>query len=533
MFDPSSRLFPKKKTLTEKLPFVIRVNFGEILAESVSQISEAIVCSKCGGFMAGTDTIHTDAKIGLVYECPFCGTINPLSIENPAGYESMELVKEKEIEEVDDQSKEMEPTGRPWIACIDTSGSMAGSPLASVKESLLTTLSSLAAAERNIKFGLVEFGDTVRVHQFREGGVTEISPDIYNDFNGLLDMTQQNMSDSWLVDVDEDPELCRKGVKALRASGGTPLGPAMAVSLGMATSCKADRVVLLTDGQANVGIGSLNAPTPSGPTLYDKMAKMYRKTGTTVNMVGVLSGSHINLKTLGVMSELTRGSMYYVEQNDLRESIGRIAQGRRIASDVVIRMIGSKSAKLQDASGISHAEVEELKTKNQTAIGAVGRNDEIYLSIEPEDVVDDEIPLQLQVSYIDQDGKRRSRILTQRLPVTDELNDIANSMDPTLPGTFAVQKSAMKDIAIGNEMIGNIANSIQQLGKHADDPSLFERCAQKLRRFVEHARHQRRSFDTEVMCYCSPPSLNYVQRDYDYVDIRKRATITRADIFGA
>ena len=46
-------------------------------------------------------------------------------------------------------------------------------------------------------------------------------------------------------------------VKELRSGGATALGPALAVSVGLASTALGSRICLFTDGLANTGIGAV------------------------------------------------------------------------------------------------------------------------------------------------------------------------------------------------------------------------------------------------------------------------------------
>jgi hypothetical protein len=496
--------------------------------------------------MTTTDSLREDPTLGLVYECVFCGTLNPVRLELPRVADSMEIEITAE-QEAQTKHEAMEadrrPSGRPWIACIDVSGSMAGPSIESVKQSLLTTIDSLAGTGSGTRFGLIEFESEVRIRNLLDGSFVTIPPGSYSSFKAVQEKTRQLLDRVELAEVESNLGKCRKHIKELLADGGTALGPAMASALVLAAEYSADRVVLLTDGAANVGIGALEGPTIGGPSLYHHLAKGFKDIGTAVDIVGVVSGSHLHLRSLGALSQLTRGTMYYVGTDEIERSMKSLSGKEFIASDLVLRLIGPDSVGLTDVSGVSFYNAEELKEIGQMSLSSVSDNDEIYFRVEPRSEVSGSVTLQLQVSYLNQKGERKSRVFTKGLAVTSDEKEMINSIDPTLSSTYAVQKSAEQDMMLSDpdtmeaqtdgtqDLLSCTVKSLYEASQVSDQPSIFQKCARRISDTVHTIRERTSQWGgAHMLCY-SPPVYRLAKRDYQFVDALKRSRMSRDELF--
>jgi len=56
---------------------------------------------------------------------------------------------------------------------------------------------------------------------------------------------------------------------SLRVGGATALGPALAVAVGIASSSAGSKIMVCTDGQANVGIGNVS----NDPQFYTQIGQ--------------------------------------------------------------------------------------------------------------------------------------------------------------------------------------------------------------------------------------------------------------------
>jgi len=63
-------------------------------------------------------------------------------------------------------------------------------------------------------------------------------------------------------------------ISSLEEGGATALGPALLMAVAMASQVKGSKVILCTDGQANVGLGSLEG-TATSEELQERASEFY------------------------------------------------------------------------------------------------------------------------------------------------------------------------------------------------------------------------------------------------------------------
>jgi hypothetical protein len=233
------------------------------------------------------------------------------------------------------------------------------------------------------------------------------------------------------------------------------------------------RVVLLTDGLANEGIGALEGyqVTPA-EEYYGNIGKMFLDEGTAVDVVGIASGRGMELQTLGLLPEATGGQMYYVTPSELDRSLSELAGATLLGRDVEVRLVTPPGVTIKDASGVSRAVVDRLKKKGESKIGVVGENHELYFEVEPEkEIKEAEVPIQVQVTYTDEEGARRVRAVTTKLRVSKKEEEIMKTLDPTVGATFVTQKAGEESFSgereKGRKRIASFRKALKSRAKSA------------------------------------------------------------------
>ncbi|TET11992.1 MAG: VWA domain-containing protein [Candidatus Thorarchaeota archaeon] len=443
MLKTSSESFPASKRMMSDIPYVLRVEFRDLARDVTKITGKPIACYKCGGYLLSVDQIEDDPKVGKHFVCAFCGTLNVIEGEViVAGYDT-DFIVTPPPDKTETTTDMIAAGGRSFLALIDVSGSMSGANLAAVKRSLNTSIDSLAANSPDTLFGLIEFESSVLSRNMETGEAIKLPVDSFHSLDMIMESTKKLLDRIKMVPVGKNSAKLKKHVKALRDQGGTALGPAVGMAYVLAKHRNVDRVVLLTDGLANEGIGALEGyqVTPASK-YYENMGHMYREIGTALDVVGIASISGMELKTLGLLPEATGGQMYYVKPNELDRSLSDLAGASLLGRDVEVKLITPLGVKIKDASGVSRAVIEDFRKRSEGKIGVVGENHELYFQIEPEDELKvEEIPVQVQVTYTDEEGARRVRAVTTKLKVAKKEAELFETLDPTVGATFVTQKA--------------------------------------------------------------------------------------------
>ncbi len=443
MLKTSSESFPASKRMMSDIPYVLRVEFRDLARDVTKITGKPIACYKCGGYLLSVDQIEDDPKVGKHFVCAFCGTLNVIEGEViVAGYDT-DFIVTPPPDKTETTTDMIAAGGRSFLALIDVSGSMSGANLAAVKRSLNTSIDSLAANSPDTLFGLIEFESSVLSRNMETGEAIKLPVDSFHSLDMIMESTKKLLDRIKMVPVGKNSAKLKKHVKALRDQGGTALGPAVGMAYVLAKHRNVDRVVLLTDGLANEGIGALEGyqVTPASK-YYENMGHMYREIGTALDVVGIASISGMELKTLGLLPEATGGQMYYVKPNELDRSLSDLAGASLLGRDVEVKLITPLGVKIKDASGVSRAVIEDFRKRSEGKIGVVGENHELYFQIEPDgELKVEEIPVQVQVTYTDEKGARRVRAVTTKLKVAKKEAELFETLDPTVGATFVTQKA--------------------------------------------------------------------------------------------
>jgi hypothetical protein len=441
MLRTSSEAFPASREVLSDIPYVLRVEFGYLARETTKIVGKPIACHKCNGFLLSIDQIRDDPKVGKHFTCAFCGTMNVIEGEVVVAGDDTDFVVEPP--KIDSDAGVIGIGGKSFLALIDVSGSMSGANLAAVKRSLNTSIDSLASNSPDTMFGLIEFESSVVARNLESGEPVQLTQDSFASLDAIMDSTKKLLDRIKLVNVGKSAKKLKGHVQALRDQGGTALGPAVAMAYVIAKHRNVGRVVLLTDGLANEGIGALEGyqVTPASK-YYEDLGKRFLEIGTAVDVVGIASGAGMELKTLGLLPESTGGQMYYVTPNELDRSISELAGASLLGRDVEVRLVTPPNIAIKDASGVSRAVIETLKKKNESKIGVVGEDHELYFEVEPKrEIKESEVPIQVQVAYTDEEGARRVRVVTTKLKVSKKEDEILATLDPTVGATFVTQKA--------------------------------------------------------------------------------------------
>ncbi len=444
MLRTSSDMFPASRDVTRGLPYVVRIDFSELAREPRRIVGRPIACHKCGAVLLSADQIKEDSRIGRHFVCSFCGTLNVIEGEIvSAGSDTDFVVSPPPKETTTTETQPAPAAGKAFLAVIDVSGSMAGANLAAVKRSLSNSIDSLAANSPETMFGLIEFESSVVIRDLETGAPIQIPPGSYASLERVMDATRRLLDRVKMIPVGTNADRLKHHVRQLRDKGGTALGPAVAAAYVIAKHRGVGRVVLLTDGLANEGVGALEGyqVTPA-KEFYEQIARMFNDVGVIFDVVGIASGSGMELQTIGLIPEITGGQMYYVTPSELDKYMARLSGASILGRDVEVRVITPPGVRVGEVSGLSPEAARSLAGARSSRIGAVADTHEIYLSMEPTHEIESEtVPIQIQVEYTDDEGARHLRAVTTELKVARREDELLASFDPTLSAAFAVQKA--------------------------------------------------------------------------------------------
>mmetsp|Transcript_12684 Transcript_12684/g.19172 ORF Transcript_12684/g.19172 Transcript_12684/m.19172 type:complete len:810 (-) Transcript_12684:27-2456(-) len=239
-----------------------------------------------------------------------------------------------------DQLLPGEQTGVTWV-----------SRLQCCQAAISDQITRLADESPNTRVGLITFSNDVVVYGDGLCDPTHIAGSKLNDRDQLFELGEQ-LANKMNAGVKETQPVLDKRIFSLSEEGATALCPALIVAIGQASQSPGSRIILCTDGRANVGLGSLENLDDDG---QDKVAELYQdlgliaaKNGTSVSVLSI-KGTDCKLENIGALADATGGSVNIVEPENLTKEFASILDEEVIATNTTVKVLAHRAIYLVDA----------------------------------------------------------------------------------------------------------------------------------------------------------------------------------------
>ncbi|XP_034531883.1 circularly permutated Ras protein 1 [Notolabrus celidotus] len=431
---------------------VVSLSVGKLVdisqASCLESFQSPVICGKCSAALSCLSFIQRS-----VWVCEFCGHKNSVndSVERVcvgqlAGVHSDDIYLPNQS---DDVYQNLEDT--LVVFCVDISGSMSVttevtnssgsqahiSRLQGMQDALQRSLTSLLQQSPHRRVALVTFNDDVVIY----GDGTSV-PLTLSDW-ALLDydhIWQQSVAYTIPHCIAETYGQLAQRVQELSENGATCLGSAALASVAVASRYPGSKVILCTDGRANIGLGEIEqTPSPSSSSLasyfYRKLALEAVKSGVIISVM-TFEGTDCRLAEIGRLADTTGGRVNTV-------SIGTVAKEIQSASVDNVLATGV-TATLLAPEGVYFPYEDDKMSE----IGNVTKGLEITLqfAVKPEFtgvfLQRSTLPFQVQLSFKTRDQQKVMRIITELRPVTTCSGVWAGSLNTAVLGVHCVQLCA-------------------------------------------------------------------------------------------
>ncbi len=439
MFKTSFNRVLGRKTIKEDLPYVASLSFEDLGKPKQVITGKPIQCQKCGGVLTDPSKILKDPKIGTHFKCVFCGAVNVVDPKDLPTHlvDDVDFIIEEAIEI---KTTRPELTGDNIVAVIDISGSMSGGKLEAVKRSLAETIKDLKVNAPLSNFGLIAFESSVYLIDSNGKNVLSIGGDDIYSQQKIAEIFSHAKYNFEPIEKNADKWL--KAISKLQSMDMTALGPGLLGGYTLLKMRSGGRLLLLTDGLANVGFGGLESPSTAGKGFYKELAGSCNYGNIIVDVVGVReegTESRLALKTLGDLALETGGDVYYVTMDEIERTFADIRGKGYIARNVEVQMFTPPSLKLVDATGTAS---EALKPEEPVRLGGVTADREIYFEMEaPKEIKEEEIPIQAQIQYIDSEGRKHLRVISKTVKKAKDEDDYVKTYEPEISAAMRVQQA--------------------------------------------------------------------------------------------
>ena len=466
----------KKPTKKELYPYLYSIAFKELGKPKKETKNEPIRCKNCEAVFTDTNLIQEDLQKGSYYVCEFCGTINTIDktkiekkLPNDIDFILIEALKEgskkeKKITKVDITEGDL------YISVIDISGSMSGAKIQAVKKSLVQTLKDFKINSPTSKFVLIAFESSVYYYLRHDQNPFKSHGDLLFSLEGMKEGLKKSIKkDKFVGSIGEFAEGWIKKVESLRSMDMTALGPALYYAINTFELLNyTGRITLLTDGIANTGIGNLSGTNLGAKKFYKNMAELCNQNNIIVDVVGV-SGSGDNnemgLQTLGKLTDKTGGTLYLISSEEMESIFSELRQMKYVGRDVKVKIIVPPSINITNITGAFSS--KGAIRGSEINLGAITEDRELFLELEsPEGLIEkEEVPVQLQVEYIDKEGQKRMRVINDRVKVTKDIKEFKSQYDQKFNVMMNIQAAG------GGYYTGKAKESKERLKKFRNEIS--------------------------------------------------------------
>eukprot|EP01022_Parablepharisma_sp_SALTPOND_P016535 TRINITY_DN244_c0_g2_i1.p1 TRINITY_DN244_c0_g2~~TRINITY_DN244_c0_g2_i1.p1 ORF type:complete len:670 (+),score=77.61 TRINITY_DN244_c0_g2_i1:945-2954(+) len=481
---------------------VISVKAENLGDQIVYATGDPFYCSNCKAIFNSFSQ-----PVAEKWKCEFCGQENLLDLEKEEYPKSnyVTYLLEAKAPVKDGENIEHISSDISVVFCVDLSGSMDATQfykgeklkymnaahyitrLQCVKIAIDSQLTKMvnSPSTQNYKVGFVTFEEGVALL-----GDKTVPPKVYKEhvlsnFSTLLEdgivqapkYLSKPLKDSY-------PHLLDT-LKSLRTGGATALGPALLISVALATQGKpGSKVVICTDGLANRGLGSLGAgQEEKAGEFYNQVAEYAKSKGVTISVVTLVE-SGCRLDILSPIANLTGGDILRVNPMNLANDFETVLNEQVIATNVSVKAILHKALRFRNEN---EKHLSSDKTTLHRDIGNATKDTAITFeySVKPPKellVMKDvdlskisKVPLQAQIIYTNTAGKKCMRVLTQVQEVTHKKEEAVKNANKQVLGAHVAIKSA--EIADKGEFRQAQANAFHYAKMMGEDEEIREKVA--------------------------------------------------------
>jgi len=412
-----------------------------------------------------------------VWKCEFCGYQNVVNLDDE------ELPKSDAVDFVVEPAPVQSKEEQNIVFCIDISGSMCVttevprntklnkrsakdnamvraqaegdqflpgesrnvdyvSRLQCIQAAIEHHITEVARSKPENKICLVTFSDEVTIYGDGTQEPLVASGDKLQSFQEL-----RQLGESYTVskNVSESEKDLIKKLWSLEENGATALGPALLLSILIAGSKPASKVVLCTDGVANYGLGSMDGDRAVEFTpYYTELAEIAKIKGVTVSILGFI-GEDCSLENLSVLSEQTGGEAQRVDPANIMKNFQSILTTPIIATGCMATVFLHKGLMFKNEVD---DELDVARNYLVKDLGNITAESECTFSygFRPKSQVDlgdvTQIPFQVQLLFSKLNGMKCVRVATTSIAATEDRTVAEQNADLTVIGTHAAQKAA-------------------------------------------------------------------------------------------
>mmetsp|Transcript_6738 Transcript_6738/g.12015 ORF Transcript_6738/g.12015 Transcript_6738/m.12015 type:complete len:734 (+) Transcript_6738:2743-4944(+) len=321
-----------------------------------------------------------------------------------------------------------------------------------VQASIESQLEEMARAYPERKVGIITFSSDVTIIGDGTTDPYTLAGDKLNSFQACYE-AGVNLQSKLTQKIADCKETLLDKLLRLEETGPTALGPALLASVGLASKGRrGSKVIICTDGLANVGLGNLSEirnseDEVSANAFYTKVGEIAREKAIEVSVISI-KGEACKLSYLSKVSQLTNGEVNQVEPTNLAKDFANILSTPLIATRVTAIVKINRGLTFRNAE---EDVVDETTLKQE--LGNVTADTEFTFEyyVRPKRELDalgidldrvDKLTFQTQIHYTTMDGNMYMRVVSATQETTDDKNDAEKDVDIEVIGVNAAQAAS-------------------------------------------------------------------------------------------
>ncbi|XP_072128507.1 circularly permutated Ras protein 1 [Mobula birostris] len=430
---------------------VVSLNLGTLvdINNVQTQAMEAIYCQNCSAALSCISRIH-HKHADIVWPCEFCRKHNIITQSFRTVPASQDILYVPES--LDDDYVNVDDS--LVVFCVDISGSMCVtnevkaansfrtahiSRLQNVQEAILTSLNHMTQTCPQKRVALVTFNDEVTIYGDGTQMPTKLSDYQLLDSDYLREKGRDYPSPHCIA---ESLQTLSYTINELREQGATALGPAALVAVSMASKYPGSKVIICTDGKANIGLGYLESVEQD---MYACSKQFYTDLGEQATLNGVIvsvltiEGTDCRLAELGKLADRTGGRVNIVNPVNLPNEIQATLEDDVIATDVTVSFVVTEQMYFRYEEQTGNKLVKQVGnvTKDTELTFEFGIKESHIQTLQD----NEKLPFQLQLNFTTRDRRKACRIISQEKHITNNSSLVEESVNITVLGIHAAQLS--------------------------------------------------------------------------------------------
>lgn len=326
------------------------------------------------------------------------------------------------------------------------------SRLQCLKAAIESYISHISKVSPKNKIGIVTFSN--EVHCYGDCSTKEIQiingNDLYND-KRIIELASKSENLLKKSISDSETNLISQ-LYQIEESGQTALGPGILFSINLIReSAYGSKIILCTDGIANLGVGSLDNVNNeesliAADKFYTNIGEYAKEKGIVINLL-TFEGEESRISILSKLCILTGGEILKVKPAQVLTDFNNIMQNEIVATNVnisirlpsIFEFRNEEEKYLQDSKSIYSKDIGNVTNETELFVEYTTKSvDELVNNnIKLENIK--EVVFQSKIIYTDMKGNQCMRVISKRQEISSNKEMVRSQADYNILSTNIIQ----------------------------------------------------------------------------------------------